>query len=1156
MRKRLNSSSAQKSEDLVIVGIGASAGGLESSTSLLRCLPVDTGMAFVLIQHLDPKHESQMPELLARATTMSVEEARNGVRVEPNHVYVNPPSSNVTIVRGRFKLLPRPRSKKLNFAIDLFFRSLAEDQKKKAITVILSGSGSDGTLGSKAIQSKGGTTLSLDPKIAMHDGMARSSISNGYIDHVLSIEGIARELTRVAQGPLNAPGRDVPSDKKLSADENLSRIFLLLKKHTHVDFTQYKVTTIKRRIQRQLMLLKIDSTGKYADYLSKNEGALDALCEDIFIHVTEFFRDPDSFQAVTRQILQRQVKNRPNSDPIRIWIPGCSTGEEAFSLAISLYEALEHQESRLSFQIFATDISEHAVKKARAGFYPESQFAHVSKERIRRFFEPVKDGYRVKKIIRDSCIFARHDVTSNPPFAKLDLISCRNVLIYFSSALQNRLVPIFHYALKPGGLLWLGRSEIPSSFSKLFTLIDKTNKIFTKINTASTINFNFPANPGILGRSNSTKGGTRELDVHSDFQSQADQIVLSKFSPVGVVVNSDMEILQFRGRTVPFLEPVSGQPSYNLLKMVRPELLPGLRMTLQTAKKLNIPVRSASLSFKIPGRKIRLYIDVVSINPHAAPKERHYLVLFEDLAKASKGQGKGPTRVTALKRSHAPKGADVRDQIIAELNGELDEIKQYQQSLSEEYESAQEELTSANEELQSSNEELQSTNEELETAKEELQATNEELTTLNDELESRNLELERESALVQLFEAVTVAANEATSVNEALKMFLERTCAHAGWSIGHAFVLSGQDVLVSKGIWYQADKRKHLALQNVTETMELSTHSPFIEQMRASHSPVLIAQLAEEKHYPRAAVAHSAGLVSAFAFPIFINQSVVAVLEYFSTTAIEPNDRFLEVMSHMSSQLGRVLERKKWEESLQRTQSTLRAALESRDDFLSIASHELKTPITALKLHLQLALKNTTIEMPQKLLRSAVEQTDRLTRLIEDLLDVTKIQAGKLRPNFENMNLSQLIHEIASRFSNELETAHCRINLRLDDSIVGYWDHQRIEQVIINLLSNSIKYAPGGEVVISTSLDGSSAFMVIQDFGPGIPKEKQGQIFDRFERATSSRKISGLGLGLFIVKEIVQAHRGQICLESEPGMGAKFIVRLPLVPSSQRGALI
>jgi two-component system CheB/CheR fusion protein len=755
--KALSSSSTRPQSSrkgFPIVGIGASAGGLEAFSQLLSNLPTETGMAFVLIQHLDPARESMTVEILTRTTKMQVNEVHDGLHVEPNHVYVIPPNHSMAILNGVLSLLPRTETHGQHLPIDFFFQSLAQDQKARAIGVVLSGTASDGSQGLKAIKAEGGLAFAQEPKSAKYDGMPRSAIASGVVDFILSPEEIALELARIATHPYIAEACDVPQgavdesgdDKAQTEDQpdaSLRKIFVLLRTRMMVDFSNYKHTTLKRRIERRMMVRKTENLAAYARYLQDHPEEVKTLFADLLIHVTEFFRDPESFKAMTDHVFPLLTKKRDNLAPIRIWVPGCSSGEEAYSIAIALLEFLDDSAARIPIQIFATDISEKAIQKARSGIYSESIERTFSKERLNRFFEKVEGGYKIIKAVRDLCLFSRHDVTCDPPFAKLDLVSCRNVLIYFADVLQKRVLPTFHYSLKHDGFLWLGKSEGPGEFSKLFSAVDKTHKIYSKINVATPMTFQFPVASYVPESENfAQKTPTRER-AGPVFQRDVDQIALSKFVPPGVVVNADFEILQFRGRTSPYIEPASGMASNHLFKMARKELLPGLRMVLQAAVKQNKPSRKEGLSFELDDRRREVNIEVIPANPLAPLGQRNYAIFFQEavptlLAKPSKGS---LNRKPGNKKGTRKIALEDQDRRIKLLEEELAASLEYQQSMTEEFEATKEELTSANEELQSTNEEFQSTNEEMETAKEELQSTNEELSTVNEELQNRNSEL-------------------------------------------------------------------------------------------------------------------------------------------------------------------------------------------------------------------------------------------------------------------------------------------------------------------------------------------------------------------------------------------------------------------------------
>src|SRR5213083_375526 len=481
--KQLSSKGETSSNEhrLSVVGVGASAGGLEAFEQLLRALPDDTGLAFVLVQHLAPKHESMLSELLAKATRMPVVEVTQGMRVQGNHVYVIPPNADMSISDGMLHLSPLSPDRGLRMPIDFFLRSLADTYQSRSIGVILSGTASDGTLGMQAIKAMGGVTFAQDEQSAKYSAMPRNAIAAGNVDFILPPEAIARELKRIATHvQVFAPDDKMEAEERITSDETLNKIFLLLRNFSRVDFSFYKPGTIKRRITRRMFLRKIDKLEAYLLYLRKHRDEVEALFNDVLINVTSFFREPDSFEALKTVAFPAIMAQKGPNLPIRIWVPGCSTGEEVYSIAIILLESLGEKAPNTQIQVFATDLSEGIISKARAGIYPESVAMDISSERLRRFFLKVENGYQINKHIRDIVVFAKQDLAKDPPFSKLDLISCRNVMIYMSHVLQRRILPLFHYALNPGGILLLGTSETVGNFNDLFETVDKKYRVYSK----------------------------------------------------------------------------------------------------------------------------------------------------------------------------------------------------------------------------------------------------------------------------------------------------------------------------------------------------------------------------------------------------------------------------------------------------------------------------------------------------------------------------------------------------------------------------------------------------------------------------------------------------------------------------------------------------
>ena len=714
-----------------IVGVGASAGGFEAFRELLTALPSDTGLALVLVQHLDPGHESLLAKLLSKATTMPVAEVEEGMTVEPNHVYVIPPNKTMRIGNGTLHLMARGEPMAKHLPIDYFLTSLAADRGNRAIGVILSGTASDGTMGLKAIKAEGGITFAQDIKSAKYDGMPRSAIGAGCVDFVLPPEGIASELARIGRHPylgIEPPAQaEDPADNR---DDELHKIFIVLQRATGVNFTHYKYSTIKRRIARRMLLHKLESLKQYLQFLHDNPAEPAALCEDILIHVTGFFREPEAFQALAERVFPKILDTKPPGESIRVWVPGCSTGEEAYSIAMVLLECLGDRVSSIPIQIFGTDISALSIEKARAGVYSESSVGEVAPERLRRFFVKVEGGFQIAKSLREMCVFARQDLAQDPPFSRLDLISCRNVLIYMGPVLQKKVLGIFHYALKPTGFLMQGKSESISGVADLFTVIDREHKICSKRLGEPGRVFDLSVAAG-YERPIGVAAIKAETQARFDVQKEADRIVLSQYAPAGLVVDENLHILHFRGQCSPYLSPPPGQASLGLLRMVRPEFAVELRTALHHAKKQEIAVRKEGIRVQRDGHLWDVSLEVVPIKSDLG--ERFFLVLFQET----------PAREPAGPETGGQGPATGRRQAIedARLRRDLQATKESLQSMIQEQEAINEELKSANEEALSSNEELQSTNEELETAKEELQSTNEELVTVNEQLGNRNFEL-------------------------------------------------------------------------------------------------------------------------------------------------------------------------------------------------------------------------------------------------------------------------------------------------------------------------------------------------------------------------------------------------------------------------------
>lgn len=745
--------------NFLTVAIGASAGGLEAFTDLIRHLSPETGMAFVLVQHLDPKHQSMLTELVAKETSMQVAEVADGMVINPNHVYVIPPNTTMFVADRTLRLTPRDETRGVPMAVDSFMRSLAEDQGANSIGIILSGSGTDGTMGLTEIQAQGGVTFAQD-ETAKHDGMPRSAIASGAVDFVLPPKGIAKELVRIARHPLIKKARaELAHELVPEEHDGLTAIFAALRKNTGVDFTYYRDTTIRRRIQRRMVVHKIEKLDDYVRHIHQNPAEVTALYQDMLINVTSFFRNPAVFDAIKKHVFPQITQRRPKDTVVRIWVPGCASGEETYSVAISLLEFLGDKAAGVPIQFFGTDVSEASVVKARAGIYPENIRGDVSPERLRRFFSKVDGGYRISKTIRDMCIFATHNVNSDPPFSQMDLISCRNLLIYLEPVLQKKVVSLFHYALRPTGFLVLGVSEGVGVSANLFAIEDRANKIFFKRATAvrPAASFSLEHAARFAGDPELPPDSKNSRDMnwsHAEAQKDFDRRLLSHYAPAAVFVNSDLEVVHSRGKIDRYLKLPPGRASFSVLKMVREGLLLELRNALTRAKNHGVTVRKRGLQIKAHGKDGEQLGEVnLEVTPMkgGSLKDVHFMIVFEDVAGA-----RSSARAKPAPAARAGDAASARR--VEKLEHDLAATKEYLHSVIESQEATNEELQSANEEILSSNEELQSTNEELETAKEELQSTNEELSTVNDELRHRNVEMTQlNSDLTNLLNTINVA---------------------------------------------------------------------------------------------------------------------------------------------------------------------------------------------------------------------------------------------------------------------------------------------------------------------------------------------------------------------------------------------------------------
>ncbi|MGI2908075.1 chemotaxis protein CheB [Tolypothrix sp. VBCCA 56010] len=1228
--KVVNQELQDGSNEFPIVGIGASAGGLEAFTELLSHLPTDTGMAFVLVQHLDPNHKSLLREILSRSTEMTVHEVVDNTTVEPNQIYVIPPNKQMTISQGVLKLMPREKIRGVAMTVDTFFLSLAEERGNKAIAIVLSGGDSDGALGAKAIKAAGGITFAQCSDTAQVSSMPNTAAATGHVDFILPPPAIAQELAKISHHPYIADSASVKVEQAppIEGENALQTIFVLLQATTGVDFTHYKHTTIRRRILRRMVLYQIERLEDYVTYLQNHPAEVLALYDDVLINVTSFMRDPEAFDALKSKVFPVITKDKSVAVPIRIWVAGCATGEEAYSIAICLLEFLETQPIKPPIQIYATDISESAIEKARIGIYKYSQMQDISPERLRRFFVRQDDGYQISKPVRELCVFAKQNLCADPPFSKLDLITCRNVMIYFGAILQKKILPIFHYGLKSTGFLMLGTSETVGEFLDLFSLVDKKYKIYARKLTQArlpldVVSNNYPLDLGSLGLQNN-----EETFTDFDLQKEADQIVLNRYAPGGVITNYDLEILQFRGETSFYLKPAPGRASLNLLKMVREDLRLEVRTAIQQAKKQDLPVTKEDLQIWENQQPRQISINVIPFQARRS-QERYFLILFEDT----------PTQATPqLVKTSSEKTGQTKQAAnnqIARLQQELAVTKEHLQSIIEEQEASNQDLRAANEEILSSNEELQSTNEELETAKEEIQAANEELNTVNDELHRRNIESNQVSNDLQnLLSSINIPIVMLGSdlrirrFTPLARQILNLIPTDVGRPLGdinlnlnipdleqqileviNNLSVKEQEVQDHNGRWYDLRIRPYRTIDNkidgaVVILVDIDALKRSADQLRQSRN--YAEAIVETMREPLMVLDASLQVITANrAFyetfkvsPAQVEQRLIFELgngqwdipqlrslleEIIPSDTLLSDFQNLEV-EHEFEQIGRkvmLLNARKMSQAnhqdmillaidditqqknleteraqiLSQEQSA-RAAAETanriKDEFLSILSHELRNPLNSLVGWAQL-LRSQKVDK-NRLARGlqAIENNAKLqTQLIEDLLDISRVTSGKLRLNAYPIELAPIIRAAIEVVRVSVDAKQIQLESRLDAAsqrISG--DPMRLQQVVWNLLSNAIKFTPPqGRVEITLKYIDSIAQIQVSDTGKGISPDFLPYVFDRFRQADSTltRQNTGLGLGLTIVRHLVELHGGTVEAESlGEGQGATFTVRLPL----------
>jgi two-component system CheB/CheR fusion protein len=1183
-----------------VVGIGASAGGLESFQEFFKAVPPKPGMAFVLIQHLPPDRESILAEIIQRSTPMPVVQIEDRMDLAIDHVYVIQPGGTIVIEEGRFHLIQSAEKRGLQRPVDDFFRSLADAQGERAIAIVMSGMGSNGTEGTQAIKVAGGLCIAQRPDSAKYPSMPKSLVDSGQADFVLRLDEMPAVLSRYSKNPFADATFDSAATEDQKALEDIMESVRVTARH---DFGGYKKQTVARRIQRRMGLNQIQKIRDYAQFVRQNANEVVLLADDLMIHVTGFFRDPEVWEALAREVMRPLMEERPTESPLRLWVAACATGEEAYSVAIIALEVQASLGKRFEVRIFATDTAPRALSRARAGVFAGGIESDLSRERLERFFYKEDSMYRVRKEVRDMVTFAPQNLLQDPPFSNIDVCTCRNLLIYLEPSTQRKVLHVLHFALRPGGTLVLGTSETISAMDESFVPFDKRLKFYRRVGTSKSTQMDF-------GRFQTSKGGAqrewgiRDSSPRPDVQAMARKTLLERFTPAAVVVNAEFEIVYFHGDTSQFLQPEQGEPTRNLMALLPSALRSPIREALDQVEKQG---GLAPADGPVDGGG-SVAITVTAIGPRTG--ERHFLLTF--------GFG-GSNRQAPPSQNFAPP------------EGLADKVKRLQvelESAVEDHQLSTELLKTSNEEVMSVNEELQSTNEELETGKEELQSLNEELTTANAQLQGKMEELETTTNdLTSLLRSTDIAVvfldpslkirrftPSARDLVEILQTDIGRPISDLARKFEDPDFLADGAAVIQTGrtVEKEVDTRsgrtfvRRILPYKTTENkvdgvvivfVEISDRKAAEAELRRSeqlyrivmdglteHAIVVLDTQGRFKTWPasaerffgygaadilgkplatiygggpergqaagdKLALALKSGTVSDEHWYRRANGSM-----FWGSGAISPLWDPKGQLIGFVKVVHDYTERKRAEDALKKARDAAEEANTAKDEFLANVSHELRTPLSSILLWTSV-IEDKSAQAAPKLMdeginaikRSAEEQKD----LIEDLIDSARIESGKMELDIERTAMAPLVDSAVQTIRPSASAKGVQIHLKQDPELGDVMaDPTRCHQVIWNLVGNAVKFTPdGGTVSIRTAREGDTVVIEVKDTGAGIDGAFLPHVFSRFGQASrgTRRSTSGLGLGLSIARTLVELHRGTIAAESQgAGRGATFTVRLPL----------
>jgi len=1180
-------------EPRFLVGVGASAGGLEALERLFAEMPNDTGMAFFVIQHLSPDFKSLMDELLARRTSMPIRPARDGMHVERDTIYLLPPKKEMLISGGRLLVTDKDLSESFSLPIDHFFRSLAEDAGPRAIAIVLSGTGSDGSRGVREVHAGGGMVIVQNPETAKFDGMPNSAIETGAVDHVMAPEQMAAELLHSIGHP-RAEQMLRPSSVPAAGRQGIELIFELLRRAYGIDFAYYKPSTVARRIQRRLDMNRVGDLKEYAEKIRQDTKELESLYHDLLINVTQFFRDPEAFEALG-EVLDEQIRGHANEDEFRVWVAGCATGEEAYSLAILIHELREKYGKSMPVKIFATDVHRPALDVASAGIYDGSSVENVSPQRLERYFIRHEDRYHVVNELRQWIVFAPHHVIKDAPFTKLDLIACRNLLIYLQPAAQKKVLFLFHFGLKTGGALLLGPSENPGEISDEFEKLDGHWKLYRKrrdvrlppdLLLSNTERLTSPAR-GALLRTKANKAQFQEIFAQ----------LLGETLPPSVLVNADGELLHTFGPARRFLHIPAGRPSLDVLEMASGDLHLAIAGAMQRAARDQEKISFHGI--EVETDEVRTHVDL-TVRPvkWASGDELYFLISFEP-----------QDRVVSSPEDRTEMNvAEVSRERVNDLERELSHSRENLQATIEELETSNEELQATNEELLASNEELQSTNEELHSVNEELYTVNAEYQHKIDELTELTAEVD---ALLQSTEVQVIFLDQDLRIRK-FTPSVEKTFNLVPQDVGrrldsfqhnieHPALLDGLEQVLSEqkkverevragdGRWFLLrilPFRKKEAISGVVLTLidintlrrtrnELWTvQQQFAAIMNRSASIVFVKSLDGKYVMANRAMSKVFGkpidriightseeLVGSSAAEAML-RSDAQVLETGQEVQIEESLEIQGRAYHFVVSKFPLRDRqgnlvglagiKTDVTDLKRAETEAREAVAQRDRFLAMLSHELRNPLAAILSAASLVQRS--VDDGDEILQPCEvigRQAAQMSTLLDDLLDVARITHGTIRLRHEPCELASVCKEAIEAVGSMVADKRHELDMEPGDEPVWVTgDRARLLQVFENLLTNAAKYTPpGGKILVRIASESDEAVVQVIDNGIGIAAPLRSRIFEMFVQTDDSldRRQGGMGLGLTLVKSLVLLHGGSVDVESDGmGQGSRFTVRLPL----------